>query len=143
VFGDTGSNLDDVSYTLTEGSCDYPLSFQANSVIKVKVKVKVKMKLKVKLSLCLTMTMPRRRIGEWRYISTHFLTSTLDGDEWSASRTGRFTPRERVPGTHWIGGWVGPRAVLDAVLKRKIPSPHRKSNPDHRIVQPVASRYTD
>jgi hypothetical protein len=19
----------------------------------------------------------------------------------------RFTPRERVPGTHWIGGWVG------------------------------------
>jgi hypothetical protein len=24
---------------------------------------------------------------------------------------------------------VGPRAVLDAVVKRKIPSPHRKSNP--------------
>jgi hypothetical protein len=30
------------------------------------------------------------------------------------------TPRERAPGTHWIGGWVGPRAVLDAVVKRKI-----------------------
>jgi hypothetical protein len=25
-----------------------------------------------------------------------------------------------------IGGWVGPRAVLDAVVKRKIPSPHRE-----------------
>jgi hypothetical protein len=40
------------------------------------------------------------------------LTSALDGGEWSASRPGRFTPRERNPGTHWIGGWVGPRAVL-------------------------------
>jgi hypothetical protein len=26
------------------------------------------------------------------------------------------TPRERAPGNHWIGGWVGPRAVLDAVV---------------------------
>jgi hypothetical protein len=32
-----------------------------------------------------------------------FLTSTLDGGEWSASRLGRFTPREKAPGTHWIG----------------------------------------
>jgi hypothetical protein len=44
---------------------------------------------------------------------------TLDGVEWSASRPGRFTPRERAPVTHWIGGWVGPRAVLDAVVKRR------------------------
>jgi hypothetical protein len=50
------------------------------------------------------------------------LTSALDGGEWSASRPGRFTPRERAPGTHWIGGRVGPRAVLDAVVKRKIPT---------------------
>jgi len=35
------------------------------------------------------------------------LTSALDGGEWSASRPVRFTPRERAPGTHWIGGWVG------------------------------------
>jgi hypothetical protein len=26
----------------------------------------------------------------------------------------RFTPGERTPGTHWTGGWVGPRAGLDA-----------------------------
>jgi hypothetical protein len=53
---------------------------------------------------------------------SHYLTSALDAGEWSASRTGRFTPRERASGTHWIGGWVGPRAVLDAVVERKIPS---------------------
>jgi len=35
----------------------------------------------------------------------------------------------KVPGTHWIGGWVGPRAGLDAVVRRKIPSPYRDSNP--------------
>jgi hypothetical protein len=53
----------------------------------------------------------------------HSLTSALDGSEWSASRPGRFTPRERAPGTYWIGGWVGPKVVLDAVVKWKIPSP--------------------
>jgi hypothetical protein len=53
------------------------------------------------------------------YISTHSLTSALDGGEWSASRPGRFTPRERAPGTHWIGDWVGPRAGLDVVVKKK------------------------
>jgi hypothetical protein len=64
-----------------------------------------------------------KRIGEWRYRSTYSLTSALDGGEWLASHPGRFTPRERVPGTQWIGGWVGPRAGLDAVVKRKIPNP--------------------
>jgi hypothetical protein len=28
-------------------------------------------------------------------------------------------PEEEPPGTHWIGCWVGPRAGLDAVKKRK------------------------
>jgi hypothetical protein len=32
---------------------------------------------------------------------------------------------------------VGPRAVLDAVVKRKIPSPRRESNPRTPIVQTV------
>jgi hypothetical protein len=58
----------------------------------------------------------------------HSLTSALDGGEWSDSRSGRCTPRERAPGTHWTGGWVGPRAVPDAVVKRKIPDPRRESN---------------
>jgi hypothetical protein len=38
---------------------------------------------------------------------------------------------------------VVPRAVLDAVVKRKIPSPLRESNPRTHIVQPIAQRYTD
>jgi hypothetical protein len=63
--------------------------------------------------------------------------SALAGGEWSASRPGRFTLRERASGTHWLGGWVGPRAVLDAVVKRKIPSPRRELNPRTPIVQPV------
>jgi hypothetical protein len=49
--------------------------------------------------------------------------------EWSASRPGRFTPRERASSTNCIGGWVDPRAGLDAVVKRKIPSSCRDSNP--------------
>jgi hypothetical protein len=42
----------------------------------------------------------------------------------------RFTPGERTPGNHWTGGWVGPRAGLDAGAKRKILCPCRGSNPD-------------
>jgi hypothetical protein len=47
-----------------------------------------------------------------------FLTSALDGGEWSASCLCHFIPREKVPGTHWIGRWVGPTARLDMVSKR-------------------------
>jgi hypothetical protein len=38
---------------------------------------------------------------------------------------------------------VGPRTVLDAVMKRKIPSPGRESKSRISIVQIVAQRYTD
>jgi hypothetical protein len=58
---------------------------------------------------CLTLLLPE-------------VTSALDGGEWSASRPGRFTPRERAAVALWIGSWVGPRAVLDAVVKRKTSS---------------------
>jgi len=52
-------------------------------------------------------------------------------------------PRERVPGSHWIGGWVGPRFGLNtAVVKRKIPSSRREANPRTPIVQPAAQRCT-
>jgi hypothetical protein len=37
---------------------------------------------------------------------------------------------------------VGLRAVLDAAVKRKIPSPRRESNPRIPIVQLIAQRYT-
>jgi hypothetical protein len=48
-----------------------------------------------------------------------FLTSALVGGEWSGSSPGRFTPGETAPCTHWIGGWVDPRAGLHDVEKRK------------------------
>jgi hypothetical protein len=38
---------------------------------------------------------------------------------------------------------MGPRANLDMMSKRKIPSPRSDSIPDHLIIQPVAIRYTD
>jgi hypothetical protein len=107
---------------------------------------KCKCKGKVKLSLCFSFNWAPRHegvFGEWRYSSIQCLTSALDGGEWSASSPGRFTPRERGPGTHWIGGWVGPRAILDAVMKRKIPSPRQESKPRTPIIQFVAQRYTD
>jgi hypothetical protein len=37
----------------------------------------------------------------------------------AASGPGRFTPVERAPGTHWIKGWVNPRAGLDDVENKK------------------------
>jgi hypothetical protein len=58
-----------------------------------KTEMKIKVKVKVKLSLRFNRA-PRHEgvLGEWRYSSTHSLTSALDGGEWSASRPGRFTP---------------------------------------------------
>jgi hypothetical protein len=55
----------------------------------------------------------------------------------SASRPGRFYPRER-PGTYFTGGWVGPKDWSGQVLKIS-PQPGF----DSRIVQPVDSRYTN
>jgi hypothetical protein len=46
-----------------------------------------------------------------------FLTPTLVGGEWSASRSGLFT--HGVPVTLWIGGLVGLRTGTDDVEKRK------------------------
>jgi hypothetical protein len=49
-------------------------------------------------------------------MASPFLTSVLDGGEWTASRHGHFTPEGKAPGTHCIGGWVGPRSGLDIVV---------------------------
>jgi hypothetical protein len=43
---------------------------------------------------------------------------------WAVSvKPRRFTPRERTPGTHCTGGWVGPRAGPDTEARGKIRSP--------------------
>jgi hypothetical protein len=46
-----------------------------------------------------------------------FLTSTLFGDEWSASSLGQFNLRA-------IGGYVGPRTGPDTVEKKNILGPN-------------------
>jgi hypothetical protein len=71
-----------------------------------------------------------------------FLTSELVGGEWPASSFGLLTPGEKVPDTHWIGGWVDLRICLDDV-ERKESCPYRDSNSDLSAFQLVASRYTD
>jgi hypothetical protein len=48
-----------------------------------------------------------------------FLTLALVGGEWSDSRPCRVTPGKKATGTYWVRGWVGPRAGLDEVKKRK------------------------
>jgi hypothetical protein len=59
-----------------------------------------------------------------------------------------FTPRPLYPqgkstGTDWIGGWVGPRAVLDAVVKRKILSTRRELYPtETKLINDDILRYT-
>jgi hypothetical protein len=68
-----------------------------------------------------------------------FLTSAIDGGEWSASRPGHFTPGETAPGTHFIGGTAGSRFGVDAVDKRKGKIPRNEP----QAVRPVVCRYTD
>jgi hypothetical protein len=48
-----------------------------------------------------------------------FFISILVGVEWLVSWPGRLTPAERAAGTHWIGGWVGPRTGIEGMEKRK------------------------
>jgi hypothetical protein len=50
-------------------------------------------------------------------------------------------PGERAPGTHFIGGWVGPRAGLDDMEENSWP--YQDSNSHPSVVQPVASHYID
>jgi len=34
--------------------------------------------------------------------------------------SGRFIPGAKAIGRHWIGGWVGRRAGLDAIAKKRM-----------------------
>jgi len=52
----------------------------------------------------------------WLY---SFLISALDGGKWSTSHPGGVIP-ENNPCTHLVGNWVGLRAGLGVLKKRKI-----------------------
>jgi hypothetical protein len=97
----------------------------------------------MKLSLCFQLsTTPWRRIR-----SGGIIPRILNlGIRWMwviSFRPRLLYPQGKTPGTHWIRGCVGPRTVLDVMVKRKILSPCRESNPKTPIVQPVAQSYTD
>jgi hypothetical protein len=55
----------------------------------------------------------------------------------------RFTPGEITSGTHYIGGWVGPKAGLDTDFEEKYPCLWRGSNPDRPVIQSLVRHYTD
>jgi hypothetical protein len=55
------------------------------------------------------------KIYEGGEIAPPFFTRAIDGSEWPASRPVRFILVEIASGTHWTGGWVGPRGGLNAV----------------------------
>jgi hypothetical protein len=98
---------------------------------------------KVKLSLCLTKHHAMKTYWGSGGIAPR-ITDLGTRWRWVVNFTPRpLYPQGKAPGTHWIGGWVGLRAVLDTVLKRKIPSPRRGSKLRTPIVQSVAKRYTD
>jgi hypothetical protein len=66
-------------------------------------------------------------MGECRYIS-----NILDlGTRWRlvfSITPWSVCPWERAPGTHWLGGWVGHTAGLDALEKRIVSCTCRVSN---------------
>jgi hypothetical protein len=78
-------------------------------------------RVKVKLFLCLiTWALSHEDVWGCGVVAPSFLTSALDGSEWSTLFPCRFTPGESAPATFWIEGRVGLRISLDAVKKREI-----------------------
>jgi hypothetical protein len=72
---------------------------------------------------------------------THtFLTSALDGGEWSASFPGRSTFAEIVFDTNFLRGWAGLRAGLNAAEKKFY---GLESNLDSLTIHSVDCRYAE
>jgi hypothetical protein len=79
--------------------------------------------------------MPWRCMNKWRYSSTilHFGTR----GRWVVTSL----PAERASGTHWIGGWVGFRAGLNAVEEIKLFFPCQESNRNYPVSSSATSCY--
>jgi hypothetical protein len=90
----------------------------------------------LKLSLCLTKHHAMKTYWGRGSIAPRVLNR---GSRWrrvfSSMLRPLYSPALIDRGTHWRGGWVGPRARLDAVAKRKNPYPFRNLTP---VVNPVA-----
>jgi hypothetical protein len=66
-----------------------------------------------------------------------FLILKTDGDEWSVSHPGHFSPRETAAGTHWILRRVVPRDSLHMNL-----CPSEEQTPILQSSSPQPSHYT-
>jgi hypothetical protein len=69
------------------------------------------------------------------------MTSALDGVNGQRHAPVELYPRERSPGTHWIGGWVGLRADVDTEARGKFFRFCRGSNLDRAVVLSVVRHY--
>jgi hypothetical protein len=80
-------------------------------------------------------------MGERRYSSYLFLTSALDGGEWSASRPGRALPPGKEPPVpiKQEAGWA-PKPVWTSRLEEKSSASVGDRTP---VFQSVVRHYTD
>jgi hypothetical protein len=80
---------------------------------------------------------PWWRLGERRYSSYSFLTSPLDGREWSASRLGRYLPPGKGPPVPIVqeAGWA-PEPVWTQRLEEKSFAPAGDRTPIARSSSP-------
>jgi hypothetical protein len=80
-------------------------------------------------------------LGDRRYSSYPFLTSVLEGGEWSASRPGRALPPDKEPPVPFVqeAGWA-PEPVWKQRLQKKTSASVRDRTP---AVQSVVRHYTD
>jgi hypothetical protein len=62
------------------------------------------------------------------------LIIALDEGKWSALHPGQFTSGERALDTHCVGGWVGPRASLDALEKKNLVPARNQTPTVHCII---------
>jgi hypothetical protein len=71
-----------------------------------------------------------------------FLISTLDGDEWSLLRSGRFVPREVALSIHRMEGWVFQQLIWALCGRQKFLAIVGNQRPIRLSTLPQPSHYT-
>jgi len=85
--------------------------------------------IKVEFSWCLTKCYAMYVYWGIGYIAPRNLNLSIRWMLVSLSCPSCSTVRVGTTDTHWTGGWVGPRASVDILVRRKIPSPCQELNP--------------